>query len=494
MALLLILLTGVTGCVSEGGPPDPAPWAAQGNHMGCAQNMPPPTVPGTMAWNGAALPMAAPYTADPPRNPLAAQAQMWNSVPLDMVQQANFAPPSPLNNSGIQVAGGPGAAPGSSGNGPPWPQMPAGGGCFPPAAVAGVGMNLPGSSSPFRSGRTSVRFSGPSGMKVSWYSPGPDGKNANTAAPINVPGRYNFLQGAFYRLKLTDIAGRQGLELYPSLEVVPTNSRTNEFLSHAAVPLIFTDDDFDQVTSGNYVIKVIYLPDPRNQDLANPGVAGEVVSTKLEPGVDPIAQAQSLGSILLVIRMGNIDLEAPNTPAMDAPNPFAPRQPVAPMPQPSMGPGPAGPFGGMPPSMMAGGFPGMGGPMMGGPMMGGPMMGGAMGGPPGPMMNPGAMPPGAMPPSGPYGTPTGAPVPPVNATPSLPPNSGASRAPAPTSTLPPLPVSGPMLPPVPTTSNSAAGQGSGPGTQPVLFQVPPAGGAAPANTGIGGLFAPSSSK
>ena len=33
-------------------------------------------------------------------------------------------------------------------------------------------------------------------------------------------------------------------------------------------------------------------------------------------------EAQKRGTILLIVRMGNIDLQAPNTPAMDAPNPF----------------------------------------------------------------------------------------------------------------------------------------------------------------------------
>src|SRR5206468_900750 len=72
---------------------------------------------------------------------------------------------------------------------------------------------------------------------------------------------------------------------------------------------------------GNFVVKVIYLPDPQFQDLA---VAGpeEIVATSLEPGVDPIVEAQRRGSILAIVRVGNIDLEAPNTPALDAPNPY----------------------------------------------------------------------------------------------------------------------------------------------------------------------------
>jgi hypothetical protein len=66
-----------------------------------------------------------------------------------------------------------------------------------------------------------------------------------------------------------------------------------------------------------------------------------------------------------VVRLGNSDLEAPNTPAMDAPDPNAPK------------------FGMMPPGMMA---PGMMAPGM--------MAPGMM--PPG-MMPPGMMPPGMMP-------------------------------------------------------------------------------------------------
>src|SRR5207253_355258 len=130
-----------------------------------------------------------------------------------------------------------------------------------------------------------------------------------------VPGRYNFVQGAIYRLKLSEIPNRPGLELYPTLEVIPSNHKTDPFLAHSSVPITFTDEDFNQVADGNYVVKVIYLPDPRFQEAAGP--TGELVSTLLDPGVDPITEAHSRGNILLIIRLGNIDLEAPDTPAMD---------------------------------------------------------------------------------------------------------------------------------------------------------------------------------
>ena len=60
-----------------------------------------------------------------------------------------------------------------------------------------------------------------------------------------------------------------------------------------------------------------FSTDPQFQELAASGT-DEIISTRLEPGADPIMEAQRRGSILLVIRMGNVDQEAPNTPPLDS--------------------------------------------------------------------------------------------------------------------------------------------------------------------------------
>lgn len=87
------------------------------------------------------------------------------------------------------------------------------------------------------------------------------------SVPLVMPGRQNFPQGAIYRLKLTSLAGREGVELYPTLEIAPVTPRTDAYLAHAPIPVQFTDEDLDQVLSGNFVTKVIYLPDPEFQEL-----------------------------------------------------------------------------------------------------------------------------------------------------------------------------------------------------------------------------------
>ncbi|HEV3117471.1 MAG TPA: hypothetical protein VGY58_10475 [Gemmataceae bacterium] len=373
----LFMLAALGGCVSTGSGP-----GAGGGYGGCLAGGA-LSVPGVQGPWGAPVAMAAPYTATPPSGEAAAREMLAHSVPLEMMQAGatsypgapsgiiragGVMPPSPgsISAPGLPyqpfVAGMPGGGPGGGPDGGP--------GAYPPGAVAAVGAMATPQANRFPSRRTEVSFAAPYGMKVSWYAPSPDGRANFAQNHIEAPGRYNFVQGAVYRLKLTDLPNRPGVELYPTLEVVPSNLKTDAFLAHSAVPVSFTNEDLDQVAAGNYLVKVIYLPDPQFQDLA---VAGpeEVVSSRLEPGVDPIAEAYRRGSILLVIRLGNIDLELANSPAMDAPGQYGPRQQNQGVPHgmnmPGMGmpgmrmPGMATPAGmGMPGMPM----PGMGMPSM----------------------------------------------------------------------------------------------------------------------------------
>jgi len=306
--------------------------------------------------------MVAPYSASPP-GAEAARAMMAQSVPLELVQPgANTGSASPTE---IMQAGGPAAANISPPGVPFQPIMPC---SYPGGAVASVGALTGPSSQACAAKRTEVRFVGPDKMKVSWSGSAQDGRPA--LGHVDVPGRYNFMQAAVYRLKLSDIPGLPGVELYPTLEVVPATARTETFLAHSAVPISFTNEDFEQVQAGNYLVKVIYLPHPQFQDLAAAG-PDEIISSRLEPGADPLAEAHRRGNILLVIRLGNINLELPNSPAMDAPSPFAPKHAMATgMPGAGLVPGMPMPVLGGRPIMGPTGQPTM---MPDGPMLGMPL-------------------------------------------------------------------------------------------------------------------------
>ena len=164
-----------------------------------------------------------------------------------------------------------------------------------------------------------VGFMGPDGMQVRWDVASAGGFDSS---PLVTPGRYDFPQGAIYRLKLTDIPGREGIELYPSLEVAPVTPRTAAYLAHNAVPFQLTEEDLDQVTTGNFVTKVVYLPDAEYQELAVAGVE-TLVSTRLDPGVDPVVEADRRGSILAIIRIGNKDLQSSGSAGVEGGMPLA---------------------------------------------------------------------------------------------------------------------------------------------------------------------------
>lgn len=174
----------------------------------------------------------------------------------------------------------------------------------------GPGVMMPPPAMPAMPRTSQVAFVGPDGMLINWDVSAPGRFDSE---PLIAPGRYNFGQGAIYRLKLTSIPGRPGSELYPTLELGPTLPRTEAYLAHNPIPVQFTEEDFEQVLSGNFVTKVIYLPDAEYQELAIAGVE-TLVSTRLDPGVDPIVEADRRGSIMAVVRVGNIDLQAPGAP------------------------------------------------------------------------------------------------------------------------------------------------------------------------------------
>jgi len=222
---------------------------------------------------------------------------------------------SPVMNGGFYQS--PYMAPGVDGPGPGVIPSP---GMMPPPGAPGLGHFQPVSSSvpgmmqmSARSPRPSafvptsqINFLGVESLVIHYDATRP---GAFDSAPLVCPATHDFPQGQLFRVKVSNIPGQPGKELFPTLEIAPTAARTQAFLAHSSVPIEFTDTDFDQVFSGNYITKVVYLPNPEFQGIAMSGV-GTLVNTQLQPGVDPILEASKRGAILAVIRMGNKDLSS----------------------------------------------------------------------------------------------------------------------------------------------------------------------------------------
>lgn len=243
------------------------------------------------------------------------------------------------------------------------------GGMMPPGDGMMHGMMMPAAAQQ----TVQVTFGTPESMRVRFDA---TGGGMFDSEPLIVPARQNFPQGGLYRLKITNILNREGVELYPTLELAHGNPRSGAYLAHNSIPVQFSQEDFDQVLTGNFVTKVIYLPDPEFQGPALAGV-DMIVNHRLDPGVDPIVEADRRGSILAIIRLGDKDIEmaggneAGSMGGMMAPG--IPGMPVAFAPAMTEGCGPIGmPGNPMPPSL-PGMVAGVTAPQYGMPMSGTPI-------------------------------------------------------------------------------------------------------------------------
>src|SRR5262245_55512888 len=207
----LLLVIGLGGCMNMDR--DMGGYAPGCNgHWGASARQQ-PTVPGVQGAYGEKIPMAAPYSANPP-GAQAAAAMMSRSVPLSMVQMsgsgvmpASYQPGAGALPGAVSPPGGliappglpfaPGMPPPGPANVPGMPGMPGMGGAMaaamPPQGHPGgmsagpamgpgggyapgvvgalppfMGVNPAGGAPRFLSQRTQVRFIKPIGMKISW--------------------------------------------------------------------------------------------------------------------------------------------------------------------------------------------------------------------------------------------------------------------------------------------------------------------------------------
>ena len=285
-------------------------------------------------------------------------AEAGRDLTQSEIQQVGFV--ERMRGGGAACGCGGGCSSGSCLGGNNGGGIPAGGG------VLGTGMMLAPAPQAIQ-----ITFGRPEGMQVRYDQ---TGGGMFDSEPLIVPARQNFPQGGLFRVKLTNIPGREGVERYPTIELAFANPRTGAYLAHNSVPIQLDEEDFDQVVTGNVVTKVLYLPDP---DFQGPALAGidTLVSTRLDPGIDPIVEADRRGSILAIIRLGDKDIEMPGSGGMGL---GAVSPPIAGLPAPfaqasTQGCGPDGGSCSMLPPQLPGMISGVNAPQYGMPMSGTPI-------------------------------------------------------------------------------------------------------------------------
>lgn len=136
--------------------------------------------------------------------------------------------------------------------------------------------------------------------------------------------------GHLYRLKISNLPGLPGLEVFPTVELLdrlhPPTGREVEF----AIPILITEADIRRATAGNLVTRVIYLEQPQLAQQIDP-LRREVPQAVL-PTTNALQEADRLGRAMAIIRIGGRRI-SPSAPPMF----FGTGGPVE-LPEPSVAP------------------------------------------------------------------------------------------------------------------------------------------------------------
>lgn len=122
------------------------------------------------------------------------------------------------------------------------------------------------------------------------------------AGKLAAPARLKLLTGKTYRLKLTEITGRPGLELHPQIELLDAAEPLRAAgISLEAVPIEFTDEDFDVSQRNQPTFKLVTLKKSTDGTPSS-------VESKLHTRLEEIEQARQSGAIpLCIIRLRHHD-------------------------------------------------------------------------------------------------------------------------------------------------------------------------------------------
>lgn len=142
-----------------------------------------------------------------------------------------------------------------------------------------------------------VEIRAPEGVKVSIASQGRFGPAQLT------PLRFGLLIAPVYRFKVSNIAGYEGMEVFPTVELIdrvyPPRGQERQF----PIPIELNADDIELALDGKFVTRVVYLEDPDN---ALPVAEGRTDQHWYDagPGVNPLLEADRWGRPLAIVRMG----------------------------------------------------------------------------------------------------------------------------------------------------------------------------------------------
>ena len=143
-----------------------------------------------------------------------------------------------------------------------------------------------------------VKFIGPAGTEFSLaqYGTFSEGKK-NLQAGL--------LVGQVYRFRVSGILYSEGVELFPTLEMVDRTYPPPGLATSYPIPINLDEDDLAAAMDGQLVTRVIFLEDPQTAIPMEQGPTGPI-AIDIPEYQDPLRLADLHGRVVAILRMGSM--------------------------------------------------------------------------------------------------------------------------------------------------------------------------------------------
>jgi hypothetical protein len=118
--------------------------------------------------------------------------------------------------------------------------------------------------------------------------------------------------GYVYRLHVTNIPNNEGVEIFPTIELIDRLYPPPGLALRFPIPIDLTQDELELAAGGAFVTRVIYVEDPQHALPVARHAKGEQPWLEAPAGEDPLVTADRNGRPVAILRIGS---RAPNAQA-----------------------------------------------------------------------------------------------------------------------------------------------------------------------------------
>ena len=122
--------------------------------------------------------------------------------------------------------------------------------------------------------------------------------------PVREKALAGMLIGHVYRVKVSNINKHEGVEVFPTIEVIdrlyPPPGQATRF----PIPVVLTQEELEFAAEGRYVVRVIYVEEPRTA-IPVREIPGQQRYSEIAPGQDAMEMADRFGRPVAILRMGS---------------------------------------------------------------------------------------------------------------------------------------------------------------------------------------------